>query len=73
MKHIVKNFIVEDEGAEIAEYALLIVILALGILAAVPTFTQNLGTAFSKTGGKASSTATTSLFNYRADLGGRVA
>jgi Flp pilus assembly pilin Flp len=60
---IIKNFIVEDEGAEIAEYALLVVLLALGILAAIPTFTANLGSAFARTGGKASSTASSSVFN----------
>jgi Flp pilus assembly pilin Flp len=54
---MLKQFVVEDEGAEIAEYALLIVILALGILAAVPTFTANLGTAFNKTGSKVASNA----------------
>ena len=29
MRNIIKSFIVEEEGAEIAEYALLVVILAL--------------------------------------------
>src|SRR3954454_3455093 len=35
---IIKNFIIEEEGAEIAEYALLVVILALALLAAAPNF-----------------------------------
>jgi Flp pilus assembly pilin Flp len=55
--NMLKRFVVEDEGAEIAEYALLVVLLALGILAAIPTFTQNLGTAFSRTGNKVASNA----------------
>jgi Flp pilus assembly pilin Flp len=52
-----KQFLVEEEGAEIAEYALLVVILALGLLAAAPSFQAALSTAFSRTGGKVSSNA----------------
>jgi len=52
-----KQFIVEDEGAEIAEYALLVVILALGLLSAAPSFTAALSTAFTRTGSKVTSTA----------------
>ena len=47
---IIKNFFVDDEGAEVAEYALLVVLLALGIIAALPTFTSALKTAFDNTG-----------------------
>jgi len=54
---IIKNFIIEDEGAEIAEYALLVVILALGLLAAAPNFQAALTSAFSKTATKVSSSA----------------
>ncbi len=54
---LIKRFIVEDEGAEIAEYALLVVILALGLLTAAPGFQNALSTAFTKTGSKVSSNA----------------
>ena len=52
-----KQFLVEEEGAEIAEYALLVVILALGLLTAAPGFQEALSTAFTKTGSKVSSNA----------------
>jgi Flp pilus assembly pilin Flp len=54
---IIKNFLIEEEGAEIAEYALLVVILALGLLAAAPSFQAALTSAFSKTATKVSSSA----------------
>jgi len=54
---IIKNFLIEEEGAEIAEYALLVVILALGLLAAAPSFQAALTAAFSKTATKVSSSA----------------
>jgi Flp pilus assembly pilin Flp len=54
----IKSFIVEEEGAEIAEYALLIVILALGLLSAAPGVTAALTHAFSATGSKVDGGAT---------------
>jgi len=57
--NIVKQFVVEEEGAEIAEYALLVVILALGLLTAAPGFQNALSTAFTKTGSKVSANAAT--------------
>ena len=54
---LIKRFIVEDEGAEIAEYALLVVILALGLLSAAPGFQNALTSAFSRTGSKVSTNA----------------
>ena len=54
---LIKRFIVEDEGAEIAEYALLVVILALGLLSAAPCFQNALTSAFSRTGSKVSTNA----------------
>jgi len=51
---IIKSFIREEEGAELAEYALLVVILALGILTAVPGLISGLSTAFANTGTKVS-------------------
>jgi pilus assembly protein Flp/PilA len=56
--NIVKQFVKEEEGAEIAEYALLVVILALGLLTAAPGFQNALSTAFTKTGSKVSANAT---------------
>jgi Flp pilus assembly pilin Flp len=55
---IIKQFIVEEEGAEIAEYALLVVILALGLLTAAPGFQNALSTAFTRTGSKVSANST---------------
>jgi Flp pilus assembly pilin Flp len=52
-----KRFVVEEEGAEIAEYALLVVILALGLLTAAPGLQAALSTAFTKTGSKVSANA----------------
>jgi Flp pilus assembly pilin Flp len=46
---IIKSFIREEEGGEIAEYALLIVILALGLLAAMPALKDSLEAAFGNT------------------------
>ena len=48
----IKSFIVEEEGAEIAEYALLVVILALGLLTAAPSFQTALSNAFGATATK---------------------
>jgi Flp pilus assembly pilin Flp len=56
---LIKQFIVEDEGAEIAEYALLVVILALGLLSAAPGFQAALTNAFSKTATKVNTNANT--------------
>jgi Flp pilus assembly pilin Flp len=55
--HIIKSFLIEEEGAEIAEYALLVVILALGLLTAGPSFKDALAHAFDKTGTKISTNA----------------
>lgn len=52
-----KSFLAEEEGAEIAEYALLVVILALGLLTAAPGLQSALSIAFTKTGSKVSSNA----------------
>jgi Flp pilus assembly pilin Flp len=54
---LVKQFLVEEEGAEIAEYALLVVIVALGLLSASPVFQNALSTAFSRTGNRVSTNA----------------
>jgi Flp pilus assembly pilin Flp len=58
MRNIVKSFIVEEEGAEIAEYALLIVILALGLLSAAPGVSSALNAAFSNTSSRVNNGAT---------------
>jgi Flp pilus assembly pilin Flp len=55
---IIKNFIREEEGAELAEYALLVVILALAILTALPSLTNAITTAFGATGSKVSAKGT---------------
>ena len=54
---VLKNFLVEDEGAEIAEYALLVVILALGLLTAAPNVQSALSNAFTRTAAKVSTNA----------------
>jgi Flp pilus assembly pilin Flp len=61
--HIIKSFLVEEEGAEIAEYALLVVILALGLLTAGPSFKDALAHAFDRTGAKVSSNADNTVLN----------
>ena len=55
---IIKSFVVEEEGAEIAEYALLIVILALGLLSAAPGVSSALNHAFSNTSSRVDGGAT---------------
>jgi Flp pilus assembly pilin Flp len=55
--NIIKQLVIEEEGAEIAEYALLVVILALGLLTAAPGFQDALSNAFTKTGSKVSNNA----------------
>jgi Flp pilus assembly pilin Flp len=57
--NVIKRFIVEDEGAEIAEYALLVVILALGLLTAAPGLTSSLTHAFQNTSSKVDTNAGT--------------
>ena len=59
MRNIIKSFIVEEEGAEIAEYALLVVILALGLLSAAPSFQSALTNAFTQTSTKVNNNANT--------------
>jgi Flp pilus assembly pilin Flp len=54
---MLKRLVHEEEGAEIAEYALLVVIIALGLLTAAPGFQQALSTAFAKTDSKITSNA----------------
>jgi Flp pilus assembly pilin Flp len=52
-----KQFLVEEEGAEIAEYALLVVILALGLLTASTSVQTALSTAFGRTANRVSTNA----------------
>ena len=52
-----KSFLVEEEGAEIAEYALLVVILALGLLTAGTSVQSALSNAFTRTSNKVSTNA----------------
>jgi Flp pilus assembly pilin Flp len=58
MINVIKSFIVEEEGAEIAEYALLVVILALGLLSAAPSFQAALTSAFTNESTKVQNNAT---------------
>jgi Flp pilus assembly pilin Flp len=55
---IIKSFVREEEGGEIAEYALLIVILALGLLAAMPSLKEALTAAFENTSSHVQANAT---------------
>ena len=52
-----KSFLVEEEGAEIAEYALLVVILALGLLTAGTSVQDALKNAFTQTSKKVDTNA----------------
>jgi Flp pilus assembly pilin Flp len=54
-----KSFLIEEEGAEIAEYALLVVILALGLLTASTSVQSALSNAFTRTASKVNSNANT--------------
>ena len=60
---IVKSFLVEEEGAEIAEYALLVVILALGLLTASTSVQSALSNAFTRTANKVSTNANNTALN----------
>jgi Flp pilus assembly pilin Flp len=53
----IKRFIVEDEGAEVVEWALLVVVIGLAVVAGGPTLTKNLQDALGNIGSK---TATSS-------------
>jgi Flp pilus assembly pilin Flp len=52
-----KRFLVEDEGAEVVEWALLVVVIGLAVVAGGPTLTSNLQGALSNIGGKTSTNA----------------
>jgi Flp pilus assembly pilin Flp len=52
---VFKRFLVEDEGAEIAEYALLIVLLAIAVLVGAPQLSTAVQGAFTGMGGQVSS------------------
>lgn len=54
---LVKQFIVEDAGAEISEWALLVVVLALALLAGGGPLKANLAAALSTIGSKVNSGA----------------
>ena len=45
MLNAIRQFVKEEEGASAAEYALLLAIVTLGIVGAVMTLGQNIGTA----------------------------
>ena len=60
---VLKNLLVEDEGAEIAEYALLVVILALGLLTASTSVQSALSNAFTRTATKVSTNADNSALS----------
>jgi Flp pilus assembly pilin Flp len=53
----IKRFIVEDEGAEVVEWALLVVVIGLAVVAGGPTLTSNLQTALGNIGGKTASSS----------------
>jgi Flp pilus assembly pilin Flp len=53
----IKRFIVEDEGAEAVEWALLVVVLGLAIVAGGPALKDNLGGALGKIGTQTQSSA----------------
>ena len=49
---MIKNFLKEEDGADMVEYALLIGLVALGALTAMTTFGTTLGTGFTSLGTK---------------------
>ena len=50
MKTLIKKFIVETEGQDLIEYALLASVIALGVTAAMMFLRDQLNTEFSKIG-----------------------
>ena len=53
----IKRFVVEDEGAEVVEWALLVVVLGLAIVAGGPTLTGSISDALGNIGGKTNTSA----------------
>jgi pilus assembly protein Flp/PilA len=45
MLNVIRQFVKEEEGASAAEYALLLALVALGMVAATPLLGTNIGTA----------------------------
>lgn len=48
----IKNFIVEEEGAEVVEWALLVVVIGLAVVVGGPTLTSQLQGALGNIGSK---------------------
>jgi Flp pilus assembly pilin Flp len=53
----IKRFLVEDEGAEVVEWALLVVVLGLAIVAGGPTLQAGIQNGLGGIGGKVNSNA----------------
>jgi Flp pilus assembly pilin Flp len=49
----IKNFVVEEEGAEVVEWALLVVVIGLAVVLGGPTLTGHLQKSLDNIGGKA--------------------
>ena len=49
MMNLSKRFIAEESGQDVAEYALLLVLVVIAIAVAAPTFTDAIMSVFSKT------------------------
>ena len=54
----IKRFLVEDEGAEVVEWALLVVVLGLAIVAGGPTLQAGIQNGLGGIGGKVNTSAT---------------
>jgi len=49
MKNLLKNFIKDESGQDVAEYALLLVLVGIAIAIASPSITQSILSVFSRT------------------------
>jgi pilus assembly protein Flp/PilA len=56
MKHLLKHLWQEEEGQDLVEYALLVVLIALAVAAAMNTLANSISSAFSTFGVKLTST-----------------
>lgn len=57
MLNTLKNFVREEEGQDLVEYALLLALITLAVAATLGTFTESLKTVWTTVGSKLTSSA----------------
>ena len=50
MRNMIKNFIKQEEGATMVEYALMVALIAAALITAVTTLSGNIGSKFTSVG-----------------------